>query len=68
MSTTTRVFEDFKDTWDDHIKRLHTSIVDGYWNTREYRLKFGEKGEDFKHTQKSAEDLLEALQVLLKHG
>ena len=65
MSTTTRVLEEFKDGWEGHIQRLHDALVDGYWHQNAYRLKFKDKKEDFEHNQKTAENLLEALQVLL---
>ena len=60
-----RLLQEFKDTWDGHIKRNRTAIIDGYWQTGKYRLDHTEKNSDFKHTQTSAEELLEALSVLL---
>lgn len=60
-----RFLHEFKDTWDDHLQRTRTSIVDGYWHLKLNRQNFKSKEEDFKHTQKSAEDILEALQIFM---
>lgn len=64
-NTTPRALENYKYTWDDHIKRTRSQIVDGYWYEKQYRKDFVEKDRDFKHSQKRAEDLVEALSVLL---
>lgn len=60
-----RFLSEFKHTWEGHIDRTHNSVIRGYWHLKENRQKFGFKKEDFEHTQKSCEDLLESLQVFL---
>lgn len=60
-----RFLSEFKEIWDDHIDRTHSAIVNGYWHLKENRLKFKTKDEDFKHTQRAAEDLLESLEVFI---
>lgn len=60
-----RFVHEYKEVWQDHIDRTHNSIVNGYWHHKEYRQKFSQKEEDFKHTQTATEDLLEALGIFV---
>ena len=60
-----RFLHQYKDTWDSHIKMAREAVTNGYWQTVGNRLKFGVKKEDFDHTQKMTEEMLEALQVLI---
>lgn len=60
-----RALEGYKDIYDRYLKQQRNAIVDGYWHTREYRLKFDGKKEDFIHIQNTTESVLEGLEILI---
>lgn len=62
-----RNLEEFKDIYSGFLERARALIVDGYWHDKKnYRFKFQEKAEDFKHTQNATEGVLEALEILIQ--
>jgi hypothetical protein len=65
---TPRFLHKYIDVWEVLIDRTRSLLVDGYWHEKSYRKNFPAKEEDFKYNQKLAEDLLEALQVLLSEA
>lgn len=57
--------EDFKDIYDVYLTTQREAIIGSYWYTKPYRLKFGEKKEDFVHINLTTTTVLEGLKILL---
>jgi len=57
--------EEFKEIYDVYLTTQREAIIGSYWHTKPYRLRFGEKKEDFVHIDLTSSTILEGLKILL---